>query len=596
MKNFNLPINWTILIILSVFIISADIFIFYNISSFFNKEVERQASEVLSVQINLVQGEIENESRENNIEEIQRTISELGIDKNIKYVFVLDEKNVIHFSNNFAAKGKNIEKYLTDFDREEQGKLQKTTEIVKRTLTGVTTVSNDKAFITAIFPVLYSTGGKEIRNLHEYILFIQYDLSHNKNHFDSFLKSQFSQNIFFLVLLSVLLWIFFYFALTKRTNDLITVTRLFGEGNFKIRTGMSGKDEISKLGMAFDNMADKLVESENRYKDIFENINDIIFINEFSEANQFGNFVDVNNIASTNLGYSKEEFRNFSLREITCVDCLEKIDFEKTGNEIAENSYATFELTLLTKNSVNKIPVEINSHVFSLNKKQYVISIARDIRERREKEETIKNSLREKEVLIKEIHHRVKNNLQIISSLMKIQARHHEDPRVLNVLRDSQSRVQTMALIHKKIYRSQDLLEIDFSDYVLELVNTISLSYKLPKDKIKIETNLEKNISLTIEYAIPCGMIINELFSNAVKHAFPFGKKGLISIFWGKEGQNYRLCVSDNGIGLSDELIILEKTSSMGLTLVNELVNQLDGKIQIDNSQGSKFDITFSVS
>jgi PAS domain S-box-containing protein len=216
-----------------------------------------------------------------------------------------------------------------------------------------------------------------------------------------------------------------------------------------------------------------------------------------------------------------------------------------------------------------------------------------EIAERLRIEERITASLREKEVMLKEIHHRVKNNLQVISSLLHLQARGIEDQDVLETLQESQHRVRSMALIHEKLYRSEDLARVDFGSYVQDLATFLFRSYRSRRGAVHLSVDAD-GVSLPIDAAVPCGLIINELVSNALKHAFSDGREGEIRVTLGADAaRRIRLTISDNGVGFPAEVDYRE-TPSLGLQLVNTLVDQLDGEIELYNGKGSRFEITFA--
>ncbi len=219
-----------------------------------------------------------------------------------------------------------------------------------------------------------------------------------------------------------------------------------------------------------------------------------------------------------------------------------------------------------------------------------------ELAQRQQAQAQIAASLEEKEVLLKEIHHRVKNNLQIISSLLDLQANHISDQNVLEMFKESQGRVRSMALIHEQLYQSSDLARIDFAEYLRSLVNHVRRSYLTRAQAITINLNVAP-VPLSIETAIPCGLIINELLSNAFKYAFPDGhpRPGEINIAL-QHGVDNRLTllVQDNGIGIPENVDI-QRTKSLGLRLVNTLVKQLKGSLSIERSGGARFEITFSL-
>ncbi len=222
-----------------------------------------------------------------------------------------------------------------------------------------------------------------------------------------------------------------------------------------------------------------------------------------------------------------------------------------------------------------------------------IIGSVVDITDRKWAEEQIHASLEEKEVLLKEIHHRVKNNLQVISSLLKLQAGYIRDERILEVFKESQNRVRAMALIHEKLYQSDDLAKTNFAEYIRSLASDLFRSYSVNSRVIKLNLNVE-DVRLSIDTAIPCGLIINELISNSLKYAFSAGQAGEINIHLLSEAEDcYTLIVQDNGSGFPTELNF-RNTKSLGLQLVCSLTKQLHGTINLDCDRGVEFKITFA--
>ncbi|HMB46408.1 MAG TPA: histidine kinase dimerization/phosphoacceptor domain -containing protein [Candidatus Methanoperedens sp.] len=219
--------------------------------------------------------------------------------------------------------------------------------------------------------------------------------------------------------------------------------------------------------------------------------------------------------------------------------------------------------------------------------------ISRDITERKRAEEQTMCSLLEKETLLREIHHRVKNNMQVISSLLRLQSKYIKDKDDLEIFKDSQNRISSMSLVHEKLYQSNDFTKIDFSVYVNDLVKSLFHSYGAISNNIipNIKVN---NVSLGIDSAIPCGLIINELVTNSLKHAFPDGRKGEIRVFMGQTGEKeFELVIRDNGVGIAQG-IDFDKSDTLGLHLVRILAeNQLHGEINLIRNHGSEFKINF---
>ncbi len=217
-----------------------------------------------------------------------------------------------------------------------------------------------------------------------------------------------------------------------------------------------------------------------------------------------------------------------------------------------------------------------------------------DMSDRKLAEEQIQASLTEKVVLLKEIHHRVKNNLQIVTSLLSLQSSRLEDPKTQNILQECQNRVSSMALIHEQLYQSEDLAKIDLAQYVQNLVANLCNSYDIYNSAIQVKTAIDE-IYLNIDTAIPCGLMLNELISNALKHAFPGNRKGEINISLRLENNYVNLTVSDDGIGISPDLDI-DKTTSLGLQLVKALTRQLQGTLTLKRDIKTEFVIIFNYS
>ena len=204
----------------------------------------------------------------------------------------------------------------------------------------------------------------------------------------------------------------------------------------------------------------------------------------------------------------------------------------------------------------------------------------------------IKAQLQEKDVLLKEVHHRVKNNMQVISSLLNLQSRRVQDPAVLEMFRESQRRIRSMALIHERLYQSSDLSSIEFSQYLRNLAIHLFHSYQADSRRIQLKIDAEP-VFLNINTAIPCGLIVNELVSNALKHGFPDGRKGKLEIGLHSVAQDgYILRVEDNGVGIPEALDI-HKTETLGMQIINTLVEQIEGRLELDRRGGTSFQLGF---
>jgi len=217
-------------------------------------------------------------------------------------------------------------------------------------------------------------------------------------------------------------------------------------------------------------------------------------------------------------------------------------------------------------------------------------SLTAEIALRRSVEKTLTVSLHEKEVLLREVHHRVKNNLQIITSLLNLQSRHIHDENVLAAIKESQNRIRTISIVHEKLYRSHNLSDIDLEDYLRFIVTNLFHFYGVDQVTVLLDVNI-KDITVDINRAIPLGLIVNELVTNALKYAFPDSRNGCITLAVQSDDSALTLIVGDNGIGIPEHLD-WKNTASLGLQLVIMLVEQLDGNIELTRNQGTVYTVT----
>jgi PAS domain S-box-containing protein len=363
------------------------------------------------------------------------------------------------------------------------------------------------------------------------------------------------------------------------------------KGDLKRRVTVSGNDELSDLASSINNtffalqMSEQNLEaSEKKYRSIFENTGTAMIIAEEDMTISL-----VNRTFENILNLKKEQIEG----KMNWIDLLVPEEREKIRsihNIDCDSTYAstpkTYEVVVETNGMVRDFFATFD---FIPGTRKSLISLI-DITDRKKAEGLLKTSLKEKELLLREIHHRVKNSLQIISSLLLLQASEIDDEEIIEMYKESENRIHTIALIHESLYQSTDISNINFKNYVEILVEDIMHSYNVDTNQIK--TMLELcDFELGIETAIPLGLIINELISNSLKHAF--NGKGEIRVVLEKDNDNiYTLTVKDNGIGLPDNFDY-ENTSSLGLQLVNALVNQIEGKMRVKVNNGTIFQIKF---
>jgi PAS domain S-box-containing protein len=307
-----------------------------------------------------------------------------------------------------------------------------------------------------------------------------------------------------------------------------------------------------------------------------------------------GNYLYVSPQIEDWLGYSPDEFyRNTDLRrQIVHPD---DVAATESFHQISDGGHSNLEFRWRHRGgrylwaSGSVFPIYENAEDEQIGRVSMVQIVAQDITERKEAESRIRSSLEEKEVLLKEIHHRVKNNLQIISSLLHLQSARVEDDSLLKTFDDSQHRIRTMALIHEELYKSADLARIDFRAYVSRLVQHLLESFGTTTDRVDITLDMDTSL-LTIDRAIPMGLIVNELVSNALKYAFPDERQGTIRIELrsGDDDETFSLSVIDDGVGVPEDLPLTAPTT-LGLRLVNSLVGQLKARLVLDRGEHTAF-------
>lgn len=329
--------------------------------------------------------------------------------------------------------------------------------------------------------------------------------------------------------------------------------------------------------------------SEKRYKFLFNAGNDAQFVYGLTTDTKPEKFVEVNDLACTMTGYSREELLGLTPLDLIVPEEIEQV--YKSQQILSEKKHRVFERTLITKEG-GRIPCEISSHLFELNGVPTVLAIVRDITERKKAEEDLRAALKEKDIMLLEIHHRVKNNMQIMSSLLRLQARQISDEKAQEAFSESQTRIHSMAMIHEKLYQSKDFSSIDFAGYIDKMITHLFVVYQVESKRIRFKMDMP-SIEIDINRAIPCGLIVNELVSNALKYAFPKEKKGELTVRMFKdESSKYHLTVKDTGVGFP-ESIDIQKPQTLGLQIVNDLTNQLDGKLELRREGGTEFEITF---
>jgi PAS domain S-box-containing protein len=343
------------------------------------------------------------------------------------------------------------------------------------------------------------------------------------------------------------------------------------------RLAVKGRDELSRLATSINEMLGRLEQAEEKHRALSSAMPDLIM-----RIDRQGTVLDSNG-RSRVLGLETEGMIGRSLGELLGPElawrCMEAI-----RDALRANVVPVFEHRLSTPAG----PRDIEVRTVAIGPVE-VLEIARDITEHKQAEETQK-----KDVLLREIHHRIKNNLQVISSLLYLQSQQVGDPRIARIFEENRNRVHAIALIHEKLYQVQNSSGIRFAGYLRDLTNNLFIAYGKGTSPIRLALKVEENLVLSMNSAILCGMLIHELVSNALLHGFPGGRAGQISIEM-EEWQNRRCCltVADDGIGFP-EGFDLDSSTSMGLMLVGLFARQLEAHLELEHDGCTRFVISFT--
>ena len=384
-------------------------------------------------------------------------------------------------------------------------------------------------------------------------------------------------------------------------NVLNRLDKIMGEigdigkkGDLKRRITVKGNDELSDLASSINNTIQalqkselNLEDSEKNYRSIFENTGTAMLI-----ADEDMTITLVNKTFENILKQNKKDIEGKQnwINMLVPAEQKKIENFHKTHTK--DDSLTIIPKTYETQANIQGETKDFFATFdFIPGTRKSLISLI-DITDRKRAEGLLTTSLKEKELLLREIHHRVKNSLQLISSLLTLQASEIDDKKIIAKYKESENRIHTIALIHESLYQSTNISNINFRDYVEILIEDIINSYGVSTNKIKTTLELG-NYNLGIETAIPLGLIINELISNSLKHAFNGYDKGEIKIILEKNDETYTLTVKDNGIGLPEGFKFIE-TNSLGILLINSLVNQLEGKLDVEVNDGTLVTITFT--
>lgn len=357
------------------------------------------------------------------------------------------------------------------------------------------------------------------------------------------------------------------------------------------------KNEIIEIACLAHDVSDnkfyeqQIINQSAKLKTIFESGDHLIWtVNKKFELTSYNkNYTDLINISSA----KKLLQQNKTISVFDTIQKQENKNFwlEKYTEALSGKPLLFIHHSVIKDKDVYRqiylYPILLNNQVVEVS------VIAQNITERIENENKITQSLKEKEILLKEVHHRVKNNMQVISSILNLQSSYVKDTYALNLLKECQNRIKSMAFIHESLYQTKNFESVNFSDYVSTLAKNLVHSYSINTKKIKLILTLDK-LYLNLDLSIPCGLIINEIISNSLKYAFPNNLDGIIFVTLKANNNKVNIQVGDNGIGISNQIDI-KNTQTLGLQLVDTLVEQINGTINLNRNKGTIFNIDFNI-
>lgn len=349
---------------------------------------------------------------------------------------------------------------------------------------------------------------------------------------------------------------------------------------------MEGNEVFLIIGMNISKQKEmeNALQQEKRFADaIIDGLPGIFFM-----VDEDLNYVRVNKNLADDLGYTVDE-----LLEMNPLDNYQKGERERVlekMSELLKKGKASMESNPITKEG-KLLSRNLNAVLFERDGKKFIIGTGQDISDLKKREKELRSTLHEKEILLQEIHHRVKNNLAVISGLLELQVHEYPDTKFQRLTRESQMRIQTMAMIHEKLYQSQSLTRISVGEYIHQLLEHIKNSISYGESQVKIDTEIA-DVELNINLAIPFALALNEIVTNALEHAFVGQKKGKIEIKLEDLGEHLHITISDNGVGLPDGEEYGEK-NSLGVTLINALFTQIDADWTVKVDEGFTYDISF---
>jgi PAS domain S-box-containing protein len=401
-------------------------------------------------------------------------------------------------------------------------------------------------------------------------------------------------------LVSAFIYLLFYLIIGKHLKSMaVYMTSLdFSQLSLPLklkRRPTLFNDELEVLVQSINSMRDNIIhdfdqrarfenalrQSELKYRALFENATRSVFIYHVDTMT----IVDVNPATSALYGYSNEELVGKSFLSLNA----DRDDVEKEESEISSGSFHNQpDIKWHKKKNGEIFPVEVDEYTLELNDARVGYTIVNDITARAKAEEEIRISLKEKETLLKEIHHRVKNNLNVISSLLNLHRASAPNDETRDALRESQARIFAMSAVHEALYNNDSLAEIDLMDYLRRLFMALVQTYSVAESRIRLSIGGD-DVKVDITIASPLGLTINELITNSIKYAFPDNREGEISVVLHKSGGALELIVADNGVGIDGETD-WKTENTLGMKLIRRLIeNQLDGTIELDVTQGTKF-------